>query len=369
MPGPVLHEQGYNWSWNPFESDASRVFTSPDMPSNNSWSCKNGNCSFYLPPGSFTFEDLRSNITIGSQTFLLDAPPLNISHRLSVDQNLHHAEYESWNDARWIDDFWVHKETSTRFTYDAIKSLSSCIPHKEYSWGFSGQVLLTFILYRFFFAVALWGLRMDVSSEGQWCRRAQSYNIYSDVIAIAAALERIFGPEIDNIPLKLLEKRINEHRGGFYLQKDGIPLPEQVIQQHDTLIQAAETRGSNTRKEVKALVAEYNIRLLGSESSTMQDEETPSPNFNTQHSSGESPDTPDGYALAFLPKPAEEPMAQRTTATDLEVPDENVSTLSPRSSEGDVAQHWPVMNYETLGEHHPILPRSSEPDNAPQDSR
>jgi hypothetical protein len=219
------------------------------------WTSSDGECECRLPPGATELSQVESYIfsrSIGSNS--LGAPPLRLAVRESKDISIHQAMYRDVNGTVWLDDIWVRNG----FVIDPnnfynIKSSSHCLTDTRYSWGFSLQLLLTFAIYTFLFALALAILQVEVYWQGQWHRLNQPYSIYSDILAIASSLEAKFGSDVRDIPVRDLEGKISGHRGGIRLQTDGLPLSRRDV--HEARCQAYQA-GPQAGGELENLTAQ-----------------------------------------------------------------------------------------------------------------
>lgn len=181
--------------------------------------------SCHLPPPAI---ELTQMTTLINTTFLkisLEAPPLHLSAKtVNYESGQHEASYRGVNGSVSPADIWIRGPNETEhLSYADISKASTCVPAKEYSWGFSLQLLLTFVIYTGLFALTLVSMQLDVYWHSRWYHLSQPYSIYSDILAIADCLEAKFGEGVRDLAVKELDKKISGHPGGIRLQTDSLP--------------------------------------------------------------------------------------------------------------------------------------------------
>lgn len=157
-------------------------------------------------------------------------------------------------------------------------------------------------------------MQTEVFWHGRWYRIDQSYNIYSDILAIAASLEDKFGPETRDVPIKNLEWKIGKHRGGVRLQTEGTPLSRQVFHRCNELYQASKTGNEDAYEELKLLTANHGLRLPEAELILTHSEESHHPIEDAQYLPAIALETLEGDAQSLLPRSSENHISQ----TDLQ---------------------------------------------------
>lgn len=207
-------------------------------------------------------ESLETNITIEGKEYILDAPPLEFGALTNVSE--HRATYSTLGGQTWTSDIWPLSNESLR-SYTSIIESSECIPTKQYSCGFSSQLLLTFCVYTFPFATTLVALHTEAYWESRSYRLNQPHSIYSDILAIADALESKFGSDVRSLPIKDLDKKISRHAGGIRLQVDGLPPRRGEVFRHKELRQALQAGNEDAGEEVATMSGALDDEASGSQ--------------------------------------------------------------------------------------------------------
>ena len=181
--------------------------------------------SCYLPPPATELTQMTTLINTTILKISLEAPPLHLSAKTDdYESGPHEASYRGVNGSVSQADVWIRGQNETEhLSYADMSKASTCVPAKEYSWGFSLQLLLTFVIYTGLFGLTLVSMQLDVYWHSRWYHLSQPHSIYSDILAIADCLEAKFGEGVRDLAVKDLDKKISGHPGGICLQTDSLP--------------------------------------------------------------------------------------------------------------------------------------------------
>lgn len=181
---------------------------------------------------------MTSAIAINNQSWELSAPPLNVAVWTRLDDS-DEGEWTALNGSNGT--IWPDMTTNlffndTPFDHKTFERRSSCVADKRYSWGFSSLLLLSFCGYTLAFVLTLVVLQTEVYWYSRVERFDPSYNLFQDILDIAAALNAKFGDDLKGISGKELHKKILRHKGGMSLRVDDLPSPRAVVRRRQTVL-------------------------------------------------------------------------------------------------------------------------------------
>jgi hypothetical protein len=178
-------------------------------------------CSLSLPAGAYGWDRIESNISVGDVTFRLPAPPLDLRKVFHNEDGSRFQQRLGQDAYSPADDIWIYN--GTVLDNMEVSNSSICVASDQYSWGFSSMLLLTFCIYTLLFSATLILLQAEVYWYSRSDRLDFSSSIYADIVYLADAMRTKFGDGILDIPVKELDKKVRDHRGGIFIDVGTLP--------------------------------------------------------------------------------------------------------------------------------------------------